>query len=293
MLEHSENTVIVVIVKYEWELLILKNRSAFLLLIPGVLSICLFLFFPLFQTIWPTIGGSGYSDFLHNGYNRNILGRTLLIAVITTVLALGLGLPLALWIARQKAHVKSLLSVVILFPILTNAVVRNFTWIIILGKDGVLNRMMLELHLIQHPVTLLYTNAAIVVGSVYLFLPIMVTSLIGSIEELNIEVEEAAAVLGAKPWTTLTQVIVPQLTTGILTGSILVFAGAMTAYTTPQLLGGNRHLVMSTLIYQQAMTLGDWRQASIVAVILIVMTVLVMVLMRLITHRLDRRPSHA
>lgn len=280
-------------VKHEWELLILKNRSAFLLLVPGVLAICLFLFFPLLQTIWPTLGGSGYSHFLHSGYNRAVLGRTLLIAVITTVLALGLGLPLALWIARQKAGVKSLLSVVILFPILTNAVVRNFTWIIILGKDGVLNKLLLGLHLAQHPVTLLYTNTAIVIGSVYLFLPIMVTSLIGSVDELNIEVEEAAAVLGATPWTTFTKVVVPQLTTGILTGSILVFAGAMTAYTTPQLLGGNRHLVMSTLIYQQAMTLGDWNQASIVAVVLIIMTVIVMGLMRLVTRCLDRRPTHA
>lgn len=67
----------------------------------------------------------------------------------------------------------------------------------------------------------------------------------------------------------------------------------MTAYTTPQLLGGNRHLVMSTLIYQQAMTLGDWNQASVVAVVLIIMTVLVMGLMRLVTRWLDRRPAHA
>jgi putative spermidine/putrescine transport system permease protein len=110
---------------------------------------------------------------------------------------------------------------------------------------------------------------------------------------LNLEVEEAAAVLGATPWTTFTRVIVPQLTTGILTGSILVFAGAMTAYTTPQLLGGNRHLVMATLIYQQAMTLGDWNQASVVAVVLIIMTVVVLGLMRLVTRWLDRRPSHA
>lgn len=271
----------------------MKNRSAFILMVPGVLAICLFLFFPLIQTILPTLGGNGYSDFIHSGYNRGVMARSFLIAVTTTILSLGLGLPLALWISRQKASFKGLLSVVILFPILTNAVVRNFTWIIILGKDGVLNKMLLWLHLTQHPVTLLYTNAAIVIGSVYLFLPIMVTSLIGSIDELNIEVEEAAAVLGAKPWTTFVKVIIPQLTTGILTGSILVFAGSITAYTTPQLLGGNRHLVMSTLIYQQSMTLGDWNQASVVAVILIIMTVVVMGLMRMIMQWVDRRADNA
>ncbi|MEE6681865.1 ABC transporter permease subunit, partial [Pediococcus pentosaceus] len=146
---------------------------------------------------------------------------------------------------------------------------------------------------ISKPLSLLYTNFAIVVGLVYLFLPIMVTSLVGSIDELNIEVEEAAAILGASPSVSFFKVIIPQLITGILTGCILVFAGSMTAYTTPQILGGNRHLVMATLIYQESMTLGDWNSASIVAVILIVLTVISIILMRLITRRINRGIENA
>lgn len=274
----------------------IKNRSAFMLMFAGLLAILFFLFFPIVQIILPTFAGhlglNNYIVFLQSHYNQSVLIRTLTIACVTTIITLMLGLPLSIWIARQRNAVRGLLSVVILFPILTNAVVRNFTWIIILGKDGVLNTLLLRLHLIDQPLTLLYTNAAIVIGSVYLFLPIMVTSLISSVQELNIEVEEAAAVLGARPITTFFEVIIPQLTTGILTGCILVFAGAMTAYTTPQLLGGNRHLVMSTLIYQQAMTLGDWSNASVVAVILIILTVTVLGLMRLMAKRLDRRTTN-
>lgn len=143
---------------------------------------------------------------------------------------------------------------------LMNAAVRNFAWIIILGHDGIINNFLLALHLINVPLDILYTNSAIIIGSVYLFLPIMINSLVGSISELNVEIEEAAAILGSNPWLTLFKVVIPQLATGILTGCILVFAGSMTAYTTPQILGGNRHLVMSTLIYQQAMTLGNWHK---------------------------------
>jgi putative spermidine/putrescine transport system permease protein len=176
---------------------------------------------------------------------------------------------------------------------LTNAVVRNFAWIIILGKDGVINEILLSLHIISSPLNILYTNTSIIIGSIYLFLPIMIMSLIGSVSELNLEVEEAAAVLGARPLVNLIKIIIPQLTTGILTGCILVFAGTMTAYTTPQILGGNRHLVMSTLIYQQAMTLGNWTNASVIAIILIIISALTMLLMGRVMKKIDRRSINA
>ncbi|KAF0349024.1 ABC transporter permease [Pediococcus pentosaceus] len=275
----------------------MKNKVRWMLVFPGMAAVVLLLFFPLLQMIIPTFSSdntnSSYTEFLSSNYNQEVIFRTVGIAVITTIIVLILGLPLALWISRQKGSVKKILSIVILFPILTNAVVRNFTWIIILGKNGVLNELFIKLHIISKPLSLLYTNFAIVVGLVYLFLPIMVTSLVGSIDELNIEVEEAAAILGASPSVSFFKVIIPQLITGILTGCILVFAGSMTAYTTPQILGGNRHLVMATLIYQESMTLGDWNSASIVAVILIVLTVISIILMRLITRRINRGIENA
>ncbi|MCG9226806.1 ABC transporter permease [Pediococcus pentosaceus] len=275
----------------------IKNKVRWMLVFPGMAAVVLLLFFPLLQMIIPTFSSdntnSSYTEFLSSNYNQEVIFRTVGIAVITTIIVLILGLPLALWISRQKGSVKKILSIVILFPILTNAVVRNFTWIIILGKNGVLNELFIKLHIISKPLSLLYTNFAIVVGLVYLFLPIMVTSLVGSIDELNIEVEEAAAILGASPSVSFFKVIIPQLITGILTGCILVFAGSMTAYTTPQILGGNRHLVMATLIYQESMTLGDWNSASIVAVILIVLTVISIILMRLITRRINRGIENA
>lgn len=277
----------------------MRKSSAFWLILPAFLGVLLFVFYPLLQIAIPTFNSGSanifslYEKFLSENYNLQVIGGTILIAVITTIITLVLSFPVALWIARQKKLLKSLLSLLILFPMLTNAVVRNFAWIIILGKDGVINEILLSLHIISSPLNILYTNTSIIIGSIYLFLPIMIMSLIGSVSELNLEVEEAAAVLGARPLINLIKIIIPQLTTGILTGCILVFAGTMTAYTTPQILGGNRHLVMSTLIYQQAMTLGNWTNASVIAIILIVISALTMLLMGRVMKKIDRRSINA
>lgn len=276
----------------------MNRKSAVWLIIPAFLGVLVFTFFPLIEIAIPTFQSSNgffalYTQFLKSSYNWEVIGRTFLIAIITVVVVLILGLPISLWIGRQKTTARQVLSLLILFPMLTNAVVRNFAWIIILGHDGIINKFLLALHLINVPLNILYTNSAIIIGSVYLFLPIMINSLVGSISELNVEIEEAAAILGSNPWHTLFKVVIPQLATGILTGCILVFAGSMTAYTTPQILGGNRHLVMSTLIYQQAMTLGNWQNASVIALILILISALSMWIMRRMSHYLDRRPDNA
>lgn len=276
----------------------MNRKSVIWLLLPAFMGVLLFALFPIIQIIIPTFqtryGFWGlYSTFLRNTYNWQIIGRTFFISIVTVILVLILGLPISLWIARQKKSIKQILMILILFPMLTNAVVRNFAWIIILGRDGIVNKFLLNLHLINHSLSLLYTNLAIIIGSIYLFLPIMIITLTSNISELNLEVEEAAAVLGSTPLQTLFKIIIPQLTTGIFTGCILVFAGTMTAYTTPQILGGNRHLVMSTLIYQQAMTLGNWQKASVIALILIIISALSMWIMKKINYFLDRRPSRA
>ena len=274
----------------------MKIKSGFWLLFSAFISVLIFAFFPLIQIAIPTFQDSKgflhlYTEFLKNTYNLHVIGRTFKIALLTMIIVLILGIPISLWIARQKSKVRSILTIIILFPMLTNAVVRNFAWIIILGRNGILNNFLMSIYVINSPVYLLYTVTAIIIGSAYLFLPIMIISLVGSISELNIEAEEAAAVLGANPWVNLIKIVIPQLVSGILTGCILVFAGAMTAYTTPQILGGNKNLVMSTLIYQQAMTLGNWKNASVIAIVLIIISALSMILMRKASRALDRRPN--
>jgi len=238
-------------------------------------------------------GGSSifenYQMFFSSKNNVQVVIRTLLIAIVTTLVTLGLGLPTAYWISRLNGGWSKLVSIIVLFPILTNAVVRNFAWILILGKNGVINNFLMKIHIISSPLTLLYTNLAIVVGAVYLFLPIMITSLVSSFGQLNQEIEEAAEVLGARPMIVFFKVILPQVSIGIFTGSILVFVGALTAYTTPQLLGGNKNMVLSTLLQQQSITLGNWTSASVIAIVLTVIAIIAMTILNSISKMIDRR----
>jgi len=265
-----------------------------LLLLPGLLIIIILLIYPVLRMFIPTFtGGSSifenYQMFFSSKNNVQVVIRTLLIAIVTTLVTLGLGLPTAYWISRLNGGWSKLVSIIVLFPILTNAVVRNFAWILILGKNGVINNFLMKIHIISSPLTLLYTNLAIVVGAVYLFLPIMITSLVSSFGQLNQEIEEAAEVLGARPMIVFFKVILPQVSIGIFTGSILVFVGALTAYTTPQLLGGNKNMVLSTLLQQQSITLGNWTSASVIAIVLTVIAIIAMTILNSISKMIDRR----
>ena len=144
------------------------------------------------------------------------------------------------------------------------------------------------------PVKLLYTDFAIIIGSVYLFLPLMIVTVAGVMENIGDDMMEAAQSLGANRFTAFLKVVFPMSLPGIIVGGILVFTGTLTAYTTPQLLGGNKNMVLSTFIYQSAMTVGDWNGAAVISLIMIIVTLIVIKGFNALANRLDRRGgSHA
>lgn len=136
---------------------------------------------------------------------------------------------------------------------------------------------------------LLYTDFAIIIGSVYLFLPLMIVTVTGVMENIDDDMMEAAESLGATRLEAFMKVIFPMSLPGIIVGGILVFTGTLTAYTTPQLLGGNSNMVMSTLIYQRAMSVGDWNGAAVVALIMIILTLAVIKGFNKLAAGLDKR----
>ncbi len=227
--------------------------------------------------------------FFNSSYNVSILWRTVKLSMIVTVLSVIFGLPTAYFIARSNRKWRSLMMGLVLFPLLTNSVVRSFAWINILGTNGIINRALLATGLIQEPIQLLYTEFAITIGSLYLFLPLMITTLVGILENIDSEIVEAAETLGASPVVAFMKVIWPLSIPGVIVGSILVFTGTLTAYTTPQLLGGNQNMMMSTFLYQNAMTLGNWQNAGVIALIMIVTTMVVMKGFNLLAARIDKR----
>ncbi|MBM7708690.1 ABC transporter permease [Enterococcus lemanii] len=274
----------------------MKKSIPYLILTPGIVLLVFFLMIPLLTNIFPTFfpangGIQNYLHFFQDDYNRGIFWRTIRISSIVTLVSLILGIPTAYFIAGLNKKWRGILMAMTLFPLLTNSVIRSFAWINILGKNGVINNLLVAIGLIDQPISILYTEFAIIIGSVYLFLPTMIMTLVGVLENIEGEMLEAAETLGASPLIAFIKIVLPLSLPGAIVGSILVFTGTLTAYTTPLLLGGNQKMLLATFLYQKASTLGDWNGVAIIALIMIVTTLLVMQGLNFIAKKIDRREA--
>ncbi len=271
-----------------------KQKIWILLLVPGLALIVLFLIVPILRVIFPSFVADGqlslslYTDFLTDSFYLGILARTIRVALITCLICVVLALPVSYYISRMKSGRKGLMIALATFPLLTNTVVRAFAWIVILGQQGIINQLLTAIGILDEPLRMLFTEGAIVVGSVYLFLPIMLTSLVSVMENIGEEVQEAALSLGANRFVSFLRVVIPLSMPGIIVGSVLVFAGTASAYSTPLMLGGNRNMMMSTLVYQQAMLLNNWDAASVISALMIVISYVVVGVLNGISSKINR-----
>ncbi|WP_252315757.1 ABC transporter permease [Sinobaca sp. H24] len=261
----------------------MKHYGKYVFLLPGLLVLTLFMIVPIAGTILSTFfdAGSftiaGYMQYLQDPYFLNILWVTLRTSLLTTLICILLAFPAAYYISKCRPRMKMLLLMLSIFPLLTSPVVRSFSWMVILGKGGIADNTM-ALFGSDTSISILYTPTAILIGLVHLFLPLSIITLVGVMENIGDDVVEAAKSLGASASTTFWHILLPLSVPGLMTGSILVFVGSFTAYTTPALLGG-RESVVSTFLYQNAVTLNDWQLASVVATIMIVLSFVVIGLM--------------
>jgi putative spermidine/putrescine transport system permease protein len=272
----------------------MKRNNLMLLMFPGIVLLVLFLFMPLLSILFPTFFDgtftmSRYIEFFSDSYNLKILFRTFRISIIVTAFCAVLGVPTAYFMSLAPHRMRGLLLSITLFPLLTNSVVRSFAWITILGKNGVINTFLMNFHLINKPLDLLYTEFAIIIGTGYLFLPIMITTVLGVLDNIDGDLIEAAQTLGANYFKSFVKVILPLCVPGIMVGSMLVFTGTLTAYTTPQLLGGNKNMMLSTMLSQEANALGNWTNASVIALIMIIVTLVVMKIFNIVANKVDKR----
>jgi spermidine/putrescine transport system permease protein len=199
-----------------------------------------------------------------------ILVRSLAIAAAATLLCLLLAFPAALFIARASRH-KTLWLHLVMIPFWTSLLVRTYAWMFLLRDTGLFNVALQKLGLIHGPLPLLYNDAAVLLGLVYGFLPFMVLPIYATLERLDPHLLEAAADLGAKPWTALLRVVVPLSAPGIRAGAVLVFIPCLGAYLTPDLLGGGKSIMIGSLVQNQFTTARDWPFGSAVSVVLMLL----------------------
>ncbi len=269
----------------------LATRKAFILSAPALVVLVAFFVVPLALTLVESLRDGGgwtlerYASVLSQRSFRVALVRSLKLGALVTGIAALVGYPAAYAISKLERGKRTLLMSLIILPLMTNPVARTYAWFVVMGRHGIINRGLLALGLAERPIKILYTEGAIAVGLLQLFLPLMLLSLVSALENVPAELEEAARSLGANGFRAFRRVVLPLSADGLVIGGTLVFTGSITAYVTPAILGGTRVLMLSTLLYQKAMTLMDWEGATVVAVVMLLLAVGLNALLRRLRPR--------
>jgi len=266
------------------------NNLAFFIL-PSALLFLLFFFLPIgLMAMMSLLTGNPvvvpnvafttrhYGRLIGDPYYLEVIWTTIRIGLLTTLIALAIGYPLAHWMARIKSRAgHALLMMAVLAPMLTGIVVRTFAWMTLLSDKGVINQTLISLGLVSQPLKLMYNETGIVIGLVHIYVPFMVLTLTGVIGGIDERLEQAAENLGASPLRAFLEVTLPLSVPGILAGSLLVFALSISAYVTPILLGGFQIMTLPILIYQQISANFNVGFAAALGIVLLVVSLALVV----------------
>jgi len=246
----------------------------------AVLAVCFA--WPLLTILGQSLSpaaGSGltlrhYAKALTDSYYLGVLWTTVRIALWTTGFCLLLGYPLAYLVTRvvRRRWLKRLIYVIVIAPLFTSAIVRAFGWMVLLGRQGLVNDLLRRLGLIQEPLPLLYSEIGVIIGSVYILTPFMVLTVASVLQNVDPSLEEAAADLGARPMVSFWTVVWALSLPGVIAGSVIVFTLSMSAYVTPSVLGGGKVKVLPMLVFEQFMVVFQWPFGSALAVVLLGVT---------------------
>lgn len=270
-----------------------------LMLLP-VVALCMFvvaapignLFIQSLAPVPPETGltVAHYTRFFTDPFFLSVLGRSFRIAALVVLLCLLVGWPVAFYLSRCTGRARVYLTLIVLAPLLISVVVRTFGWVVILGRNGVVNNMLLSLGVLDEPARLLYTEGAVLVGMVHTFMPLTVLPIAAALDNVDPSLDRAARNLGASFWQVLFRVWFPLSLPGVVAGTVITFSLAASAFVTPVVLGGARMKFMSSLIYQYNVTLLDWSFGSTLSVILLVLT---LGLVTAYSRAIERGPARA
>lgn len=259
-----------------------RNLLPYWLSAPGTLAMFAFVALPLVLTLslslYPFMPGTGvgeglttanYTDIARDEYFHTIFARTFGMALLVTVLCIAIGVPEAYVLSRLSPRWRAVSMVVVLGPLLISVVVRTLGWAVLLGNEGVINKSLMAIGLIQEPIRMMFTFTGVVVALVHVLVPFMVLAVWASLQKLDAATEQAAESLGAGLPTVLTRIVFPQVIPGVLSGGLIVFALAASAFATPAIIGGRRLKVVPTTIYDEFLGNLNWPLGAALAVVLV------------------------
>lgn len=254
-----------------------------LLALPGGVYLLLAFAVPLGLLLVRSVQGpngltfAAYVRFLADPYNLVVIGNTLKLALLTTVVCLLAGYPAAFALAWSGGVLQTLLLATLFLPLSVSVIVKAFGWTILLRSDGVVNQLLQALHLTGEPIRLIFTQAGLLIGITNIFLPFMILPLFSVVKLIDPRLEEAATTLGAGPVYRFFHVTLPLSMPGVIAGTALVFSLAVSAYVIPTLLIGDRYQVMSTVIAKSFLFNRNQQVGSTVGVLLLLIALTVVI----------------
>ena len=211
---------------------------------------------------------------LANADYLKIYAQSIAIALITTIICILVGYPFSYIIARTKSRKKKILYMLVIIPFWTNSLIRIYGWRNFLGSSGLLNGLLMKIGLVSQPVDFLYKQGTTILGMVYCLIPFMILPLYTAIEKLDGSLLEASSDLGARPVSTFFEVILPLTSSGIFSGSLMVFIPCLGYFFVSDILGGGNSDVIGNLIERQFQSGNNWPLGAALSIILIVVTLI-------------------
>jgi putative spermidine/putrescine transport system permease protein len=264
------------------------NRAPYWLASPGVIAAFALVALPLAMTFalsfspFSNSGGVGpgftvenYVQVATDDYFLTIFLRTFKLALLVTAIAVVIGVPEAYVLSRLSPGMRALSLVIVLGPLLISVVVRTLGWSILFGNTGIINTILLASGLVSAPVRLMFSFTGMAIALVHVLVPFMVLSVWASLQKLDPATEQAAESLGAWPTTIMMRIVLPQVLPGVLSGGLIVFALAASAFATPAIIGGRRLKVVPTTIYDEFLSNLNWPLGAALSLILLVIVLAV------------------
>ncbi|MGA1391147.1 MAG: ABC transporter permease [Candidatus Nanopelagicales bacterium] len=254
--------------------------------LPGVIFLTIFAAFAVISILFMSVLTAGRFGGVTTPFTLNNLVRatdqtflkviftSILIATATALLSLLIGFPTALFISRLSRKWQIILIIAIILPYWTNFLVRTYAWLVLLNNEGIINKFLKNIGLIDQPIEMLYTPLAVIVGMTYLYLPLMILPIYAALEKVDKNLVEASLDLGSSAWKSLRTISIPLAMPGILIGLIFVFVPSMGNFVVPELLGGGKTVMIGNLVRDQFLKARDWPFGATFALILTIILVI-------------------
>lgn len=276
-----------------------KNIFKILLSLPLILYSIILILIPLVYIFFLSFcktdyyGGIIYEFTLNNYLDIfdityiKILLKSFIIGLITTFICICIAYPFALFLRKKSDKVKNLVTKLIMIPFLTNSLIRTYSWIIILRKNGIINNILMNLNIIDEPLNLIYNNLGIIIGMVYTLLPFMLLPVCSAVFKLDNDLIEAGKDLGATPVAIFKNIIVPETISGVFSGSLMVFIPAIGYFFIADILGGGKIMIIGNLIKNQFLTARNWPFGASISIFLIIITFLLVKIYKKLGGKMD------